>query len=120
MVAVQGMLVSRPMSAETRAQEGELFGGLSSVLQSCAHTSVPSVSCLRSVWPLLGCQPQTSSVSSYFLLSEQGTHSFVFPQSSDQLSIIAVGLFLLMSGNISLSLSLCFYPFHICILHRCI
>lgn len=50
------------MSAETRAQEGELFGGLNSVLQSCAHTSVPSVSCLRllrgpySVWPLLGCQ----------------------------------------------------------------
>lgn len=36
-------------------------------------------------------------------------HSFVFPHSSDQLSVIAVGLLLLMSGNFPLSLSLCFY-----------
>lgn len=40
-------------------------------------------------------------------------HSFVFPHSSDQLSIIAVGLLLLMSGNFPLSLSLRFYPFYI-------
>lgn len=118
-------LSAEAMSAETQAQEGELFGGLSLVLQSCAHASLPNVSCLRllrglySVWPLLECQQQTSSVSSYFLLSEQGMHSFVFPQSRDQLSIIAVGLLLLMSGSLPpvfpyVSL------FHICILHCCI
>lgn len=49
-----------------------------------------------------------SSISSYFLLSEQGMHSFVFPQSRDQLPIIALGLLLLMSGNFPFSLSLCF------------
>lgn len=105
---------AQAMSAETRPQEVN-----SLVLPSCAHASAPSVSCpcvLRgphSLWPLLGCPWQTSSLSSYFLLSEQGRHSFVFPHSTDQLSVIAVGLLLLMSGNCPRSLSLCFCPFYI-------
>lgn len=41
------------MSAETQAQEGELSGGLSLVLLSCALTSIPSVSCLR-LWSIFG------------------------------------------------------------------
>lgn len=76
MVAVQGMLVSRPMSAETRAQEGELFGGLSSVLQSYAHTSVPSVSCLRSVWPLFAV-PAANKLSIVLLPVVRARHALL-------------------------------------------